>query len=355
MTPISFRAFAALVIASALAVASCSSSSSSPNAAEAKGVVTITRDQLDEELDVIRDNEEFRAMLEESYGVSLEGDAKGTDNTAFVAQVLTYDLYYAQIDKSMKDQGIEITEAVVAEAEDRLASDPGEEIMNSLPDSYREELVRREAMLLALIDHTGAPYEPATSEEYFAAHPEEFETLCFSHVLVAPESADEEEAKARADDLYQQIESGTSDFATLATTQSDDSTAAEQNGEVGCYTLAGGEIDADFMEAALAATLGEVTEPVRTQFGYHLILVTSRTPAADYAAAENDVSTRLDDLSRQAYNEALFDAICGVEVTVNERYGTWDDSACQATGSDKGLALVVPPEGTAASTTTTAG
>ncbi len=346
----------ALAAAASVLLASCgllsSSSPDDPNAASVDGGVTITRDELEDELDVIRSNDGFRETLESSYGVALEGTGKGSDNTAFVARVLTYDLYYALIEDELERRGIEITEAVVEEAKDRLASDPGEEIMDALPDSYQETLVHREAMLLSLIDATGAPYEPSKGEEYFNAHREEFDSLCFSHILVSTDDLSDSAAEEAATALSARLAEG-ADFAALASTESDDTTSAEQNGEVGCYTLASGDIDTEFMTGALQATVGEVTEPVRSQYGYHLILVTSRTPATDYASAESDVSTRLDDLGREAYNDALLEAICPPEVTVNSRYGTWDDSACTATGAEKGLALVEPPPGTAAPTTTT--
>ena len=84
------------------------------------------------------------------------------------------------------------------------------------------------------------------------------------HILVA----NEEECNT----LKAQIEGG-ADFAELAKEHSSCS-SAQQGGELGEFGP--GQMVAEFDEVVFSAEVGEVQGPVQTQFGYHLLEVTSR-------------------------------------------------------------------------------
>lgn len=81
------------------------------------------------------------------------------------------------------------------------------------------------------------------------------------------------------------------DFATVAAEVSDDPGSAQQGGSVGSFDRDGqsdsGVVFApEFVEAAFALDEGELSEPVRTQFGWHIIEVTNRSvPAPDQQLA----------------------------------------------------------------------
>jgi peptidyl-prolyl cis-trans isomerase SurA len=97
------------------------------------------------------------------------------------------------------------------------------------------------------------------------------------HILIrASEQISEGEALRRLTDLRARIVSGGADFAEMARVHSGDVTAAR-----------GGELDwvypgdtvPEFERAYMALKIGEVSEPVRTPFGYHLIQVLERRSA----------------------------------------------------------------------------
>lgn len=98
------------------------------------------------------------------------------------------------------------------------------------------------------------------------ARPEE---VCARHILVA-EEADATEALAA-------LRSGAS-FIDLALAISIDPGSGMRGGDLGCFAT--GMMVPPFEQAAFAATVGEVTEPVQSAFGYHLILVYDRNPAS---------------------------------------------------------------------------
>jgi parvulin-like peptidyl-prolyl isomerase len=82
-----------------------------------------------------------------------------------------------------------------------------------------------------------------------------------------------EEAKALADEIYARIQDG-EDFVDLAAEYSDDLSNAQDGGDLGWF--ARGRMVAPFEEAAFALAPGEVSEPVETQFGFHIIEVVEK-------------------------------------------------------------------------------
>src|SRR5712692_9122212 len=97
------------------------------------------------------------------------------------------------------------------------------------------------------------------------------------HILIRPsETLSETEARRRLADLRRRIVSGEADFAEMARANSDDATAA-RGGELD-WVYAGDTLP-EFERAYRDLKIGEISEPVRTPFGYHLIQVLERRSA----------------------------------------------------------------------------
>ena len=96
-----------------------------------------------------------------------------------------------------------------------------------------------------------------------------------SHILIAIASGatDEEKAAARtkADEIYQQLTQSPGRFAELAREHSQDPGSAEQGGDLGFFQR--GFMVKEFDDATFALTAGEISSPVQTQYGYHIIRV----------------------------------------------------------------------------------
>ncbi len=90
-----------------------------------------------------------------------------------------------------------------------------------------------------------------------------------SHILLQGDNA-----KKEAMDLYRKIKAG-ADFAKLAKEKSTDKSNSDKGGYLGWF--AKGTMVDEFWQAAKRAKIGAVTRPVKTQFGYHLILVKNKT------------------------------------------------------------------------------
>lgn len=95
-----------------------------------------------------------------------------------------------------------------------------------------------------------------------------------SHILIKPtEVLDIDAAKAKIDSLLARAKSG-EDFAALAKEYSDDIGTAQEGGDLGWSNL--GTFVPEFEQAMVATPVGEFSEPVRTQFGWHVLKIEGR-------------------------------------------------------------------------------
>ncbi|SDT99068.1 SurA N-terminal domain-containing protein [Halopseudomonas salegens] len=92
-----------------------------------------------------------------------------------------------------------------------------------------------------------------------------------AHLLIETDSVDDEDAQARIAQARDRLDAG-EDFAAVARDLSDDLGSANDGGNLGVVVR--GSFDPAFEEALFALEEGEVSEPVRTSFGLHLIKLT---------------------------------------------------------------------------------
>jgi peptidyl-prolyl cis-trans isomerase D len=122
-------------------------------------------------------------------------------------------------------------------------------------------------------------------ELYYQDHREEFrqeEEACASHILVkvrsgeAGEGHPEAEARTIAEGLLAQVRGG-ADFAELAKRSSEDQGSASNGGDLGCFPS--GRMVPEFDDAVFAMQPGQVSDLVKTSFGYHIIRLASKREA----------------------------------------------------------------------------
>lgn len=94
-----------------------------------------------------------------------------------------------------------------------------------------------------------------------------------SHILVMCNDkmpvADQAAAKQLADSLYNVAIAPGSDFATLASKYSEDPGSARQGGKLPWFGI--GRMVPQFEQAAFAMNVGDISEPVKSPYGYHII------------------------------------------------------------------------------------
>ena len=115
-------------------------------------------------------------------------------------------------------------------------------------------------------------------QAYYSGHPDEFHreaavNASFVAFEKKPSAADEANAEREIRDLLAEIRAG-GEFAALARSHSEDPGSAERGGDLGFFGR--GRMVKPFEEAAFALEPGAVSEPVRSQFGWHILKVEER-------------------------------------------------------------------------------
>jgi foldase protein PrsA len=128
------------------------------------------------------------------------------------------------------------------------------------------------------------------------------------HILVA--------TQAEAEKIDNEVTP--TNFAKLAQRFSIDTTSAANGGDLG--TVAAATLDPTFANAALALRPGEISQPVQTQFGWHIIELVSVTVVPNDQAK----SQLIDQQSHQIFILWLAGALSTAEITVNPKYGRLD-------------------------------
>ena len=127
----------------------------------------------------------------------------------------------------------------------------------------------------------GVKVDDAALRKYYEDHKSEYEKVRARHILirmagspvpVKPGQKDltAEEALAKTTELRAKIQGG-ANFAEVAKAESDDTGSGANGGELGLFGH--GQMVPSFEEAAFRLKPGEVSEPVKSPFGYHLIQV----------------------------------------------------------------------------------
>lgn len=127
----------------------------------------------------------------------------------------------------------------------------------------------------------GAPQiTDAQAKQYYQQHLKDYQVpdqVKVRHILISvPKGADaktDAAAKAKAEDVLKQLRAG-GDWVALAKKYSDDPGSKEQGGELGM--LQHGVTVPEFDKAAFTLSPGQISEPVKTQFGYHVIQTEER-------------------------------------------------------------------------------
>ena len=186
-------------------------------------------------------------------------------------------------------------------------------------------------------------------EQYFTDHPSEFDEVRVRHILIStqpppgseeegegakdkkdqPKPLTKEEAKKKAMALLERARKG-EDFAKLAKENSDDPGSKDKGGEYDFFSK--GRMVPEFDDAAFKLKPGEISEPVETQFGYHIILLEERRSAT--SAADPKIRQQITDKLKQEKLDARIEEITAAStVEVAENFDTTPKPAPASTPS----------------------
>jgi peptidyl-prolyl cis-trans isomerase SurA len=156
---------------------------------------------------------------------------------------------------------------------------------------YREE-ARRQQLAQRMVQKAlpRKPVPQAEAEAYFKTAPDKFPLapgqvrLAVIQIPVMPDSVTDAVGRQRALAIRKRILDGEK-FAKVAAEVSDDPGSSKAGGDLGFF--ARGSLDPTLEQSAFGLKLGEVSEPVRSPFGWHLVQVLERDTLKTVAGADS--------------------------------------------------------------------
>ncbi|MDO5755784.1 MAG: peptidylprolyl isomerase [Tissierellia bacterium] len=161
-----------------------------------------------------------------------------------------------------------------------------EEFVESLKDNLQKE---------KLSEALREKNEPSEEEimDYITKNSKEYVEYDADHILIStvdPETQEEydeetkKEKELKAQEIYERLEKG-EDFEKIAKEESEDPGSAEEGGKLGAFL--GQVMVPEFTEALSKMKEGEISKPVKSDFGYHIIRLNKKVEDFNEFSEEN--------------------------------------------------------------------
>ena len=197
-------------------------------------------------------------------------------------------------------------------------------------EAYKNQIMYTSATVLAARadEDFRSRFHPdeASLRAYYEAHKSEYLQLHVYHILIRSMGTDplapgqkgltDAEALAKALEIRQKLVQG-ADFEDLARAESYDTGSKAKGGDLGL--LKRGQTVPSFEDAAFALPVGELSQPVKTIYGYHLIKVTEIKPTRTYEELRPEFEKILEN---EASRKFLADLKAKTKIYVDPDYST---------------------------------
>ena len=303
---------AVLGATAALVASACGGSSSVPSGSVAVvGGTEISKDELDQLLEQRKKGLEAQKQ---------EFPKAGTpEYQSLQTQLVAYLVQLEQFRQAADELGIEVTDTDVNKAEDDLVKsrfDGNEkEYEKALkqqgltPEDYRSTL---ETSVLAQKLFDEVTKDTTASDQdvlgYYTQNQSQYgtpESRDVRHILIAEKGAngqvDFEKSKGKADQIYAELKGG-ADFASLAKADSEDPGSKDSGGKL---TISRGQTVPEFDKTSFELDQGELSKPVKTQYGYHVIEAVSPVRPAKTTPLDQVKASIRATLLQQKRNEVM--------------------------------------------------
>lgn len=226
-------------------------------------------------------------------------------NKQYGASVLSMMISNKVVDLEADKEKVTVTDKEIqAELDEMVEQYGGQDTFNTLlaQNGLTEDVFKEQIEQNLKVTKILEPSIEITDDEiktYFEDNKESLDTpeqVEASHILVE----DEETAK----EVKKKLDEG-GDFAELAKEYSTDTQTKESGGELGYFSS--GQMVEEFDKAAFAMDVDEISDPVKTDYGYHIIKVTGKQEAKEATLEE----------SKDQIKETLLDQ------KVQEQASTW--------------------------------
>ena len=238
------------------------------------------------------DYQVFRNLYERQLGADalqqVGKDGKTVEET-LKANIVEKLIMEKLIEKETKDMKITVTDEEIQKKLDDYAIQMGGQekfdeflVTNNISKEFFYENMRKEILVDKhkeyIINNINISEKDA--KEFFEQNKDNLVKVKASHILV---SSEEEGNK-----ILEKLKNG-ENFATLATLESLDSVSAAKGGDLGYFGK--GEMISEFEDAAFSLKVGETSDLVKTEVGYHIIYVEDRKDTFD--SLKDDIINKL--------------------------------------------------------------
>lgn len=292
-------------------LASCGSASAP---AATFGTTDITDIQLAHEMDVFG----FLAGLNQQPCGAADGGE--TDDAACARFALTQLVQEHFVGVYALANNIKVTDAEVQQTIKSLDDSLGKKAVDeqlSSHDLTRADLTNLARRILLFGQVQGAVAADSASDAELRQQYEDniasYTIVQVDHILV--------KTKAEADDVYAQVTAPGAteqDFLDLAKEVSTDPTAADNSGSLG--SAAATTYVAPFSAAVLQMEPGEISKPVKTEFGWHVIRMVDK----EVQPFESVKQQLIDSSASTVFNDWLHEQVADGAVDINPKYGRFD-------------------------------
>ena len=272
--------FALLLGSLALVAAACGGGSESvPEGAVAVVDGTeITKAQLDESMALSKKGYERTNQAFPKAGTP-EYQNLQTRNVAYLVELVQLEQAAEELDVEVTQKDIDKLEKETIESKfdgKRAAYEKAVKQAGFTLEQYRETGYRYLALSSKVFEAVTKDVEVSEEEilEYYTTNQSQYgtpESRVVRHILIAEKDKDGgvdfAASKEKADGVYAQLKGG-ADFAALAKQLSADTGSAAEGGKL---TISRGQTVPEFDKTAFDLETGELSKPVKTQYGYHII------------------------------------------------------------------------------------
>ncbi|MDQ0299874.1 peptidylprolyl isomerase/foldase protein PrsA [Salibacterium salarium] len=179
-------------------------------------------------------------------------------------------------------------------------------------DEFKQDVLKPE-LVISEISEADVEITDEDKQEYYDNNKEDLESVSARHILV-------EDAET-AEEVKNQLDDG-EDFAELAEEYSTDGSASE-GGELGSFTR--GQMVEEFEDTAFSLEIGEISEPVETEHGFHIIEVLDKKES--FEELESDIENTLREEQSIPAEEVMQNLMDEANINVEEStYEDWIQS-----------------------------
>lgn len=290
----------------------------------------ISAEAIEAELDSFRKTERYKQLAG-------QGDIEAVERQ-YLQGVLATLVRRAVLAPVAREEGLEVTpEDVEAELDLIRADFPDENAfeealkeqaltLSQLQEFIADRLVE-ERLREVVTGNVGASEEEIT--DFYESNIANYQQTCTQHILVA----DQGEARVVAAQL-QRASADEVDalFDKIAAERSQDSSNAKSGGDLGCNPP--GQFVGPFEEAMAQLEIGEISDAVQTEFGWHIIRVNDRETASLDQVRDQIAEQLSTPLQDEAWQDYLTDLYEEADVTIDPSYGVLDFASGQITDPD---------------------